>query len=100
MIEPAPTSPSRGGGERGTQRKGARATNPTLSVQERRNCRWHSEGRNGTPRRSGVIFLGYLFASALARIRCTPARERGVEMCMTGSSGRAAATARSDSVAS
>ncbi len=43
MIEPAPTSPSRGGENRATERKGARATTPTLSVQVRRNCRWHSE---------------------------------------------------------
>jgi hypothetical protein len=54
MFEPAPTSPSRGGENRATEPKGARATTPTLSVQVRRNCRWHSECQNGTPRLGGV----------------------------------------------
>ncbi len=54
MIGPAPTSPSRGGENRATERKGAHATTPTLSVHVSRNCRWHSECQNGTPRRGGV----------------------------------------------
>ena len=54
-IGPPPPAPLRTGGKPRNAAEGKRrATTPTLSVPVRRNCRWHSECRNGTPRRSGV----------------------------------------------
>ena len=72
MIEPAPTSPSRGGENRATQRKGARATTPTLSVQIRRNCRWHSEAEMAHRAAAALAVVLALRNQAIRHFRSVP----------------------------
>ena len=70
---PPPGPPSRGGGKTAQRSGRERAlTTPTLSVQVRRNCRWHSECQNGTPRRSGVGSFLVLRNQAIRHFRSVP----------------------------
>ena len=61
---------------------GIRLVNETLPQLKRQQ---HLDKTSSVACRRSFVFLGYLFASALARIRCTPARQRGFEKCITGS---------------